>query len=121
LKYLLENGCPSNENTCEIASWNGCLNVLKYHHENGCPWNEKSFECASFNGHLECLKYLHENGCPWNENYCEIYTWKWISLEWIMLWNCINGHYIVVMLQSNYSHEHRVDGVWQNRDYWKQG
>jgi len=59
---------------CEIASWNGCLNVLKYLHENGCPWNEICCENAS--RPVKYLKYLHENGCPWNKLCCENASWK---------------------------------------------
>jgi len=46
------------------------LEVLKYLHENGCPWNEECCEIASLYEYLEVLKYLHENGCPWNEICC---------------------------------------------------
>ena len=40
---------------------------LKYVHENGCHWDEDTCKYAAENGHLECLKYAHENGCrKWN-------------------------------------------------------
>ena len=67
LKYLHENGCPWDEDSCYNASENGNLEVLKYLHENNCPWNSNSSAAASHNKQLECLKYLHENGCPWNK------------------------------------------------------
>jgi hypothetical protein len=40
------------------------LECLKYLHENGCPWDEETCYVAALSGHLECLKYAQENGCP---------------------------------------------------------
>jgi len=36
-----------NEKCCENASLNGHLECLKYLHENGCPWNKESCEPLS--------------------------------------------------------------------------
>ena len=44
---------------------NGNLVILKYLHKEGCPWNEESCQVASKNGHLEILKYLHEKRSSW--------------------------------------------------------
>jgi hypothetical protein len=66
MKYVYENGCPWNEQTCSYAATVGRLECLKYAHENGCPWNDETCSSAACNGHLNCLKYAHENGCPWD-------------------------------------------------------
>ena len=63
LKYLRENGCPWNEWTCCMAALNGHLDVLKWAHEIGCPWDDWTCRSAA---NLEILKYARENGCPWN-------------------------------------------------------
>ena len=73
LKYLHNNGCPWDEETCTYAVENGNLECLKYAHENGCPWDEGTCMYAALKGHLECLKYAHENGCPWDK-YTYIYA-----------------------------------------------
>ena len=80
LKFLHENGCPWDEDTCSFAARNVRLECLKYAHEHGCPWDRiwnrstHSYHSASYwaaeSGHLECLKYLHENECPWDEETC---------------------------------------------------
>jgi len=56
LKYLLENGCPSNENTCEIASWNGCLNVLKMHEKCFIEEHDKYYRFITEKGEEKELK-----------------------------------------------------------------
>lgn len=66
LKYVIENGCPLNEETCRMAARSGSLDCLKYAHEIGCSWNEETCRDAAEFGSLACLKYAHENGCSWN-------------------------------------------------------
>ena len=70
LKYLHENGCVWDEWACAAAAEGGYLECLKYLHENGCVWDEWACAAAAGGGHLECLKYLHENGCPWDKRAC---------------------------------------------------
>jgi hypothetical protein len=76
LKYVHENGCQWNSNTCAYAARNNHLECLKYLHENGCKWNTYTHNQAAYNGHLDCLKYAHENGCPWNYKTCENAEWN---------------------------------------------
>ncbi len=71
LKYLHENGCVWDEWACAAAAEGGYLECLKYLHENGCVWDEWACAAAAEGGYLECLKYLHENGCVWDENACD--------------------------------------------------
>ena len=71
VKYLHENGCPLDEDTCYAAAKGGHLECVKYLHENGCPWDERTCTKAAKGGHLECLRYARENGCPWDEETCE--------------------------------------------------
>ena len=70
LKYLHENGCPWDEETCMQAAKGGHLDVLKYAHKNRCPWDERTCIYAAGGGHLKVLKYAHENGCPWDKDRC---------------------------------------------------
>jgi hypothetical protein len=71
LKYAHENGCDWDKETCKYAASKGHLECLKYAHENGCEWDKVICNCAALNGHLECLKYLHDNGCAWDKETCE--------------------------------------------------
>ena len=75
LKYLHENGCPWDKETCRYSTWYGHLECLKYLHENGCPLDAVTCANAAYNGQLECLKYLHENSCPWDKETCRYSTW----------------------------------------------
>ena len=60
LKYLHENGCPWDEETCAAAADNGHLDVLKYLHENGCPWDGRTWQNAA----ESTREWLKDNGCP---------------------------------------------------------
>ena len=66
LKYLRENGCPWDEQTCLAAAEMGHLDVLKYAHENGCPltWQGHCYLAAE-GRHLDVLQWLIDNGCPY--------------------------------------------------------
>ena len=83
LKYLHENGCPWDEETCRGAAYAGHLECLKYAHENGCPWDEDTCEAAANGGHLECLQYAHENGCPMfgDDEYDEIMHFGYLDYD----------------------------------------
>jgi len=63
LKFALDDGCPTNEETCHFAIYGGNLKCLKYLHENGCPWDKEIIKLAAHHNHFDCLKYAHENGC----------------------------------------------------------
>lgn len=88
LEWLLEEGYPWDERTCQCAAFNGHLEVLKWLQEKGCPWDHHTCEHAAYKGHLEVLKWAHENGCPWNEETC--------------LDAVLNGHFEVL----KWAHEH---------------
>jgi len=64
LRYLYENGCPSNWDAGAWITVNGHLECLKYLYEKGYEFNEYHTRNVSSNGHLECLRFLYENGCP---------------------------------------------------------
>lgn len=66
MKYLHENGCPWEADTCVNAAKRGNFEILKYCHENGCPWTDLTASKATTNNHFEILKYCHDNGCPWD-------------------------------------------------------
>jgi len=89
IKWLRENGCPWDEETCEYAAEKGHLEVLKWLRANGCPWNTYTCEYAADNGHLEILQWARANGCPWNEETCA-YAAENGHLE-ILQWARANG------------------------------
>ena len=60
IKYLHENGCPWDADTCARTIEEGHLDCLKYIYKNGCPVRPHVCEFAK-NGCLDCLKYLYEN------------------------------------------------------------
>merc|ERR1712216_312363 len=63
LSWALEKCSEKKERFCVAAvtfALSGNLVMLKYLHENGCPWNEDTCSSAAQNGHLEILNYLHE-------------------------------------------------------------
>lgn len=64
LKYLHENGCDWNEETCIAAASYGYLNILKYLRKNGCPWNNDTAVFATCNGHYALYDWTIANGCP---------------------------------------------------------
>jgi hypothetical protein len=66
LKYLYENGCPGDKESCNVAAEHRCLDVLVYAHENGCPWDTDTCAGAAKEGHLEVLQYARANDCPWD-------------------------------------------------------
>ena len=51
----------TDENVCENAAKEGCLNLLKYAHKNGCKWSPSISHIAANNGHLDCIIYAYEN------------------------------------------------------------
>ena len=48
------------------AVQNGQLDILKYLHQEGCSWDKETCRIASKYGQLLCLDYLHKNGCEWD-------------------------------------------------------
>ena len=53
-----------DEYTCTLAAKHS-LACLKYLHENDCEWDDQTCETAAKNNNLECLKYAIENGCDY--------------------------------------------------------
>lgn len=70
LQWVINNGCPWDEKTCEAAAAGGHLEVLKWARKKGCPWDATVCGFAARGGHLEVLKWAHDNGCPWDEWTC---------------------------------------------------
>ena len=54
----------SKEYMCQYAALNGHLPALKYLHENGCPWNPDTCWYAAQDGRWDCLQYAVDNKCP---------------------------------------------------------
>jgi hypothetical protein len=71
VKYCVDNGCPIDANTCTCAAQKGHLDVLKYLHENDCPWDSDACFVAHFNNHVDCLNYCIAQKCPGFERYTE--------------------------------------------------
>jgi len=75
--------CCSNVVTLS-AAMHGHLERLKFAHENGCPWDEDTCEIAAENGHIECLKYAHENGCPYPNELLSVVVKQILFPKWRM-------------------------------------
>ena len=63
VRYCVENGCPMDSEACWFAAMEGHLDVLKYLHENDCPWDSDACSYAHRNNHDDCLNYLIEQKC----------------------------------------------------------
>jgi hypothetical protein len=70
LKWAREKGCKWDAWTCAFAAEGGHLNVLKWARENGCKWDAWTCTYAARGGHLNVLKWARENGCVWDERTC---------------------------------------------------
>ena len=46
---------------------NGHLEVLKWLRENSCPWDTNTCRGAAEGGHIEVLQWARANCCPWDE------------------------------------------------------
>lgn len=66
LLYALENGCPTNKNSCTIVVEYGLMDCLKLLHQYGAAWDLRTTSTAAEYGRLDCLEFLHENDCPWD-------------------------------------------------------
>ena len=64
----------SQEHLCSYAAVNGHLPALKYLHENGCPWDLDTCHYAAQYEHWDCFQYAVDNTCPGWEEYAEDYA-----------------------------------------------
>jgi hypothetical protein len=74
VKYCVENECPMDAYgayACMFAASEGHLDVLKYLHENDCLWNSDACYNAHKNNRIDCLNYLIEQKCPGFEEYIQ--------------------------------------------------
>ena len=70
LKFVIQEGCPMNERTCEAAAKSGNLKLLQWLRSKGCPWDEWTCHEAARSGNLEMLQWLHSARCPWDKRTC---------------------------------------------------
>ena len=67
LKYLIENGCPTDLQCCINATQKYNSQCLQYLHENGlCPFDIKITNMAASRYSYKCLEYAIKNGFPYN-------------------------------------------------------
>ncbi len=64
MKYLKENGCPWDEETCYISAKKGYLHILKYLRQQGCPWDFRTCLWAAEESQADVLRWAIDNGCP---------------------------------------------------------
>lgn len=85
IKWLLENGCPVDDNICTTIVKLDNLKLLKYMLNNGYSCNEDTFAIAASNGNLEILDFLHKNKCRWNGKACSFAAIceKFDTLKWL--------------------------------------
>jgi hypothetical protein len=86
---MVDDKCPWNLKTCEVAASGGHLDVLKWARIHGCDWSESTCEAAAAGGHLRTLKWARRNNCPWNKNTCLVAA-KYGRLE-VLKWARSNG------------------------------
>ncbi|CAL6434111.1 unnamed protein product [Bathycoccus prasinos] len=86
LKYLHENGCPWNEDTC-VTKY---LECLKYAHENGCPWGSRSYGGAFNYFNIDMIEYLTEHGCPINKGMNTLAFLAGVIRAWGKVVQCTN-------------------------------
>ena len=60
LRYVREQGCPWNKDTCVQAAERGSIPTLSYALEGGCPWSKDVLASAAHGGHLELLNWVVE-------------------------------------------------------------
>ncbi len=89
LKWLLENGCPSNSNTFAFAARNGQLEILKWAQEKGYLTNVDMCYWAAEGSKLEVLKWARENGYQWSANV--LYVARIYGHSDVLKWALENG------------------------------
>lgn len=77
VKVLISMGYTWDENSIDIASTYGNLELVKYYREIGSEWDDWTFSLGILSGNLELVKYLHTNGCSYD--------------SWSTLYACENG------------------------------
>jgi len=50
------------------------LPALKYLRENGCPWNSDTCGCAAKHERWDCLQYAVDNKCPDWEFFAKVHA-----------------------------------------------
>ena len=69
-QWLIENGCPWNDQTGVCAVHMGGVGGLPFLQEKGYPyWTAELCSEAASNWNFEALKWLREMGCPWDGGY----------------------------------------------------
>lgn len=66
LRWLRDNWCPWDSQTCESATCGGHLAVLRWGREDGCPWDPYTCEDGAALGHLDILRGARRQECRWD-------------------------------------------------------
>lgn len=74
IQYMLEQGCPCDEETCAAVARRGILSRLKLLHERGCPWDERVSRAALRCPYTGCLQYCVKHGCPMDKETMQVYN-----------------------------------------------
>ena len=63
LKWLRENGCDWNSETCIAAAKGGHLSILQWARPKGrCDWDSATYSAAAGGGYLFILQWLRAKG-----------------------------------------------------------
>jgi len=117
LKYLHENGCSWDENTCAGAAIGGHFECLKYLHVNECPWDKDACKYAAYGGHLKCLKYLLEHDCPMDVVTYEKCVKKFKKKTWFQVYMYIKKGIINKYTLHIYHKVLRIQRAWHRYAY----
>lgn len=69
-----------------VAANRGHLECVKWLIENGCPWDWDTCAAAVAGGHLDVVRYLHSQNCPWDKERLlslALSRERWAVYDWI--------------------------------------
>jgi hypothetical protein len=116
LKWLHQEGCPWDSQTCDWAAAFGDVDILQWVHEKGCPWNERTCAAAARQGNLDVLMWLREHDCPWDGNtlkYARLSSGRENERRDVYDWAIENGCpqvYSLPVLNEDYFDENEDEG-----------
>ena len=96
MKWVIGQGCPMDEGTCEHAALGGHLECLKWLRSQGCPWDKSTTSAAAQGGHLDCVEWAKSNCCPTDQ--IELHSMNnsiQLSEGWIVKVGALVGQHIV--------------------------
>lgn len=100
VKYLLDQGCPSDKWACAEAAYHGRLGTLAYLRIRGVEWDEWTIMMAQRGGQNTVVNWALSAGCPAPANPEPLDVWYESNhtMQWYIennLWEFIQGRIVV--------------------------